>query len=133
MLGLALWWWLLAPYSPVVQLAAIVVLFVVGLLVCRQVERRYGVHDPGAIVIDEIVGLWIALLGFGRHWPFALLGFALFRLFDISKPGVVRWADRQLTGGLGVMFDDVLAGCLAALGTQFAFWLWWFTAAGGFS
>ena len=71
--------------------------------------------DPGWVVIDEVAGQWIALLGLSAATPLGLLlAFALFRLFDITKPGPIGWADRQ-PGALGIMLDDVLAGLLAAL------------------
>ena len=82
--------------------------------------------DPGHIVIDEVVGMWIALmpLSFGLWhvgapaalfpWPGWVSGFLLFRLFDIRKPWPVSWADRR-PGPTGVMLDDVLAGLMAAL------------------
>ena len=73
-----------------------------------------GTQDPGWVVIDEFAGQWIALLALGRV---SLLGFAaafaLFRLFDITKPGPVGWADRK-HGAVGVMLDDVIAGVMAA-------------------
>jgi phosphatidylglycerophosphatase A len=72
-------------------------------------------HDPGWVVVDEGAGQLLALaaLPFGAGWLGMLLAFALFRLFDILKPGPVGWADRQ-PGPLGVMLDDLLAGALAA-------------------
>lgn len=79
-------------------------------------------HDPGAIVIDEVAGQWIALLplAFGATlpgpgpWVGLVVGFVLFRAFDILKPFPVSWADRMATP-LGVMLDDVLAGGMAAM------------------
>ena len=78
--------------------------------------RRLGVRDdPGWVVIDEIAGQWIALLGAIGGGPLLLIaGFVLFRAFDIFKPGPIRWAER-LPGAIGVMADDVLAGAAAAL------------------
>lgn len=84
-------------------------------------------HDPGWIVIDEVIGQWIALfpVSYGalfmgievwRLWPGWIAGFVLFRLFDIWKPWLVGRADRLGTP-LGVMLDDAVAGVLAALGT----------------
>ena len=70
--------------------------------------------DPGWVVIDEVAGQWIALLGLGAITPAGVLAaFALFRLFDIWKPGPVGWADRQ-HGAMGIMLDDVIAGAMAA-------------------
>ena len=76
--------------------------------------RESGRHDPGFVVIDEVAGQWIALLGCRADWRHALLALALFRLFDITKP----FPARQLEGlpeGWGIVFDDVAAG-LYALG-----------------
>jgi len=77
-------------------------------------------HDPSEIVIDEVAGQWIATLPLAI-WPqtfeiaiwYWLLAFAGFRLFDITKPGLVGWADRQV-GPLSVMLDDIIAGLMAA-------------------
>jgi len=82
-------------------------------------------HDPSEIVIDEVVGQWLALWTISASawrleidvlqlWPGWLAGFALFRMFDIFKPGPVGWADRR-ADALGVMLDDVIAGVCAAL------------------
>ena len=83
-------------------------------------------HDPSEIVVDEVVGQWIALLPLSfaawnlgismlAMWPGWIAAFALFRLFDIWKPWLVGWADRR-GDALGVMLDDVIAGIFAALG-----------------
>ena len=70
--------------------------------------------DPGWVVIDEVAGQWLALLGLGRPTALGLLAaFALFRLLDIAKPGPVGWADRQ-GGAAGIMADDLIAGVIAA-------------------
>lgn len=90
------------------------------------VVTRDGDHDPSWVVIDEVVGQWIALfpVSYGammmgidtlRLYPGWIAGFVLFRLFDIWKPWIVGWADRMGTP-LGVMLDDVIAGVFAALG-----------------
>lgn len=71
--------------------------------------------DPQWIVIDEAAGMWVAMAGLPAFgWVGVLAAFALFRLFDIAKPGPVGWADRQ-GGATGVMLDDLIAGALAAL------------------
>jgi phosphatidylglycerophosphatase A len=80
--------------------------------------------DPGWVVIDEVAGQWIAMLPLPRPaWPGLLAAFLLFRLFDITKPGPVGWADRR-HGAVGVMADDVIAGAIAAVILSF-FRLWW--------
>jgi phosphatidylglycerophosphatase A len=82
--------------------------------VARELERTPE-SDPGWIVIDEAAGMWLALVGLPAFgWAGVAAAFALFRLFDIAKPGPVGWADRQ-GGATGVMLDDLIAGALAVL------------------
>jgi phosphatidylglycerophosphatase A len=73
------------------------------------------VHDHGGIVFDEFVGFWITMFMVPNGWPWILAGFAAFRLFDIWKPWPIRWVDRHVEGGFGIMFDDVVAGVAACL------------------
>jgi phosphatidylglycerophosphatase A len=80
------------------------------------------VRDHGALVWDEVVGMWITLLAAPPQWWWMAVGFALFRLFDIWKPGLVRLADRRVHGGLGVMLDDAVAGVHALVVLQAAAW-----------
>lgn len=92
--------------------AAIVLgLWASGVLLAREEDP-----DPGWIVIDEVAGQWLALLIahlFGVHWD--LIAFALFRTFDIAKPGPVGWAEKNFPGAAGVMADDLVAGALAGI------------------
>jgi len=74
-----------------------------------------GEHDSGAIVIDEVAGMWITLLPIAYSPIHILLAFALFRFFDIVKPWPISWCDKKLPGALGVMADDVVAGIFSAL------------------
>ncbi|MCK7594612.1 phosphatidylglycerophosphatase A family protein [Pseudomarimonas salicorniae] len=106
-------WWLLRPLPAWAYLAVTVLVFVLGVWVSERLTRQPGSEDPGWIVIDEWVGLWLALFLLPQGWPWVLAGFVLFRLFDIAKPWPVGWADRSLGGGLGVMADDALAGLMA--------------------
>ncbi len=81
----------------------------------RVVTLATSERDPAWVVIDEVAGQWIAMLALpGPSVAGALAAFALFRLFDIAKPGPVGWAER-LPGALGIMADDVVAGAMAAL------------------
>lgn len=100
--------------------------FAIGLWATKVETQGKDDHDPSSIVIDEVVGIWIALLPLSAgmwmndqpQWLFPYPGwitaFIFFRLFDIWKPWIVGWADRMHTP-LGVMLDDVLAGILAAV------------------
>jgi phosphatidylglycerophosphatase A len=112
--------------GPWLLVIAIIAVFFEGFWATTQVTRWQDDHDPSYVVVDEVVGQWIALLplSFGAvHvgvsifalWPGWIAAFLLFRLFDIVKRGPVGWADRFHTP-LGVMLDDVIAGVMAALG-----------------
>lgn len=105
----------LAWLTPVWYALVVVVAAVVGIYLCGKTSRDWGVHDHGAIVWDEFVGYWITMFMIPVTWYWALLGFALFRLFDIWKPWPVRYFDRQVHGGLGIMLDDIVAGVMAWL------------------
>ena len=100
--------------------------FAKGWWATAQMTAGQTDHDPSEIVVDEVVGQWIALLPLSYAawsmeisilvmWPGWIAAFALFRLFDIWKPGPVGWADRR-GDALGVMLDDVIAGVCAAIG-----------------
>ncbi|SMF95170.1 phosphatidylglycerophosphatase [Methylomagnum ishizawai] len=91
-------------------------LFAAGVPICQRCERRLGIHDHSGIVWDEIVGFLITMAGVPFSWPAVVLGFALFRLFDVLKPWPISRLDRDVAGGFGVMLDDALAGVFAACG-----------------
>ena len=95
-----------------------VALFALGVWVCEACARDLGVHDHPAIVFDEIVGYLVTMVAAPRSIGYLVLGFALFRLFDIVKPWPIGPVDRRVGGGLGIMVDDVLAGVFAAVGVQ---------------
>ena len=103
-------------------LLAVAGLFLIGIVACQTTARALGVHDHPAIVFDEVVGFLITmtLAPPGGWWLAA--GFALFRLFDIWKPWPIRWIDRRVRGGVGIMLDDVLAGIYALLVLQLVVW-----------
>ncbi len=119
--GVLLWFVLgrlpLAPYW-----TAVGGLFLLGVMSAGAAEKIVDRGDPGLVVIDEIVGQLIAL-GFAPQNPLvAFIGFVLFRLFDILKPFPANWVDNHLHGGLGIMLDDVVAGCYALLVLQLGLW-----------
>ena len=114
--------WLLGMGWPVRDAAALHILafgllVVVGLAASTIAERASGLHDPGWIVIDEVLGMWLVLLlvpsAVGIGWQ-AVLAFALCRIFDIAKPPPLKWLSR-FPGGWGIVLDDVGAGVYAAL------------------
>jgi phosphatidylglycerophosphatase A len=93
--------------------ACVVAAFAFGVWLCGSVARDLGVHDHGGIVWDEFVGYWITMFLLPVRWEWVLAGFLLFRLLDVWKPWPIRWADRHVHGGLGIMLDDVMAGVVA--------------------
>lgn len=94
-------------------MAVALLLFVLGIWASNVAGRSLGVSDHGGIVIDEIAAFLLVLAFTPAHIAWWAIAFLLFRLFDIWKPWPIRWADRSIKGGIGVMFDDVLAACFA--------------------
>ena len=90
-------------------------MFGAGVWICARTSAALGVHDHGAIVWDEVVGYLAAMTAAPPGWAWAVLGFLLFRLFDICKPFPIRWLDRRVPGGLGIMLDDLTAALYSAL------------------
>jgi phosphatidylglycerophosphatase A len=109
--------WLLRP-SPTGLLGALVagasLAVIFGVPAATVAARESGLKDPGFIVVDEVAGQWITLIGSPFGWRSAILALLLFRLFDITKPFPIRRLER-LPAGWGIVFDDVAAG-LYALG-----------------
>lgn len=92
--------------------------FVLGVWLCARTARTLGSHDHGAIVFDEIVGVLLTVSFCSSGWIGLAVGFCAFRIFDIVKPWPIRWVDRHVQGGLGIMLDDVLAAVFAALSLE---------------
>jgi clan AA aspartic protease (TIGR02281 family) len=99
-------------------LSWILVTFVLGIWWCDQSAKQLGVDDPSGIVWDEFVGFWITLFLAPQGWWWILIGFLLFRFFDILKPWPIRWFDNNVKGGLGIMLDDFIAGVFAFISLQ---------------
>ncbi len=114
-------YWYLAPRLPdLLFLLVLACAFAIGIWVCGITGKALGVADYGGIVWDEIVAFLLVLFFTPPGWDWSLLAFALFRLFDIVKPPPIRYFDSNWHGGLGVMFDDLLAAgytllCLAVV------------------
>ena len=106
-------WWFLQPVSWAGQGIMILVALAIGWLATAYYEHKEGLHDPKEVVVDELIGLWIALLGAPRSIHIFLIGFLFFRLFDIWKPFPVGWIDRKVPGASGTILDDVAAGIMA--------------------
>lgn len=111
---LPVWWASSLPLA--VRVGAFVVLTLLSFWWCDRAGRALEEHDSGAIVLDEVVGVWLALLPFADLSLLQLLvGFVAFRFFDISKLPPARWFDRSMSNGVGVVMDDVVAGVWALL------------------
>ena len=101
-----------------VYLLILLLAFAGGIYLCGRSSELLGVHDHGGIVWDEFVGYWITMLVAPAGWQWILIGFVLFRLFDILKPFPINVFDRHVHGGLGIMIDDAIAGSFAWLCLQ---------------
>jgi len=106
--------WVHSPVVPAVEVLVILVLFAVGVWAATTAERYFGGIDPGPIVLDEVVGMLITLAFIPVGLSGALIGFVLFRIFDVIKPFPARRLE-GLHGGLGVMADDAMAAIYANL------------------
>lgn len=104
--------WLGGPWALAVAACAA---FLIGLWASARYISASRQKDPGAVVIDEVAGQWLALVPVALDLRLYLVAFALFRVFDIAKPWPAGWFDRELGGGLGVMADDIVAGLYAAV------------------
>lgn len=113
---------LLAQLSLPWYLLAVNLGFVIGVYICQYTSDALGVHDHGGIVWDEFVGYWITMIAVPFAWQWILLGFVLFRGFDIVKPWPVKIADKKIKGGFGIMLDDVLAGLYALACMHLVLW-----------
>lgn len=110
---------LFIPLSLFWKLTCLVVIFFLGAWTAGISERKSGQTDPGWVVIDELLGQWLCFIFISQpSFSSLLLGFVLFRLFDIFKPFPIKNAETWLSGGYGVMLDDLLAGIYAALCLQ---------------
>lgn len=107
-----------------VYLSWLIVTFVLGVYWCDRSSKALGVHDHGGIVWDEMVGYWLTMFLAPKGWLWMLIGFVLFRFFDIVKPWPINWLDRKVNGGFGIMIDDVLAAVYAWLLLQLLAWFW---------
>ncbi|MDE0040055.1 MAG: phosphatidylglycerophosphatase A [Gammaproteobacteria bacterium] len=114
-LGVAIWWFVLSDQDVYTRAAAAFAAFFAGVLIVDRVVKRHRLGDAPAIVLDEIAGVWFALLFVPMSPLWATAAFVLFRIADIAKPWPVSWADTRVKGGLGIMADDLIAGLMASV------------------
>lgn len=103
----------LAQLQPVPAILLCLILIAVAVWAAGAAERQLGAKDPGCIVIDEIAGMTVSLLGIPLSIGTGAAGFLLFRFFDVLKPPPVSLLERHLSGGWGIVMDDVAAGLIA--------------------
>ncbi len=101
-----------------VYLIATAVISIIGIWICGKTSKDLGVHDHSGIVWDEIAGYLITMIMVPLTWHWVLAGFVLFRIFDILKPWPISWLDKKVSGGLGIMLDDIVAGVFALIVMQ---------------
>ena len=106
-----------------IYLAIVIFALLLGIFLCSATAKALEVHDHPAIVWDEIVGIFITLFMVPKQWLWILLGFILFRVFDILKPWPISLVDKRMKGGLGIMLDDVIAGLFSLIIIQITLYL----------
>jgi phosphatidylglycerophosphatase A len=103
-------YWFMQDWSLTTYLLTVFLAFVAGIWFCQRTVDWIKQDDPSGVVWDEIVGYLVAMTFAPVGWQWMLIGFVLFRFFDIVKPWPVSWADKKLHGGFGIMLDDLIAG-----------------------
>lgn len=118
-------YWVLAQLPFLLYLLAIVIAAIIGITICQKTSDDMKVHDHGSIVWDEFVGFWITMaIAPTISWQWILAGFILFRFFDMLKPWPISWLDKHVSGGFGIMIDDIVAGFMAMISLWFVgYWL----------
>lgn len=119
---------LMMKLSLIPYLIIVVAVCIVGVWICDKSSKLLGVHDHGGIVWDEFAGFFITMIAAPKGWLWILIGFALFRLFDIWKPWPISLLDKQVEGGLGIMLDDIVAGIYALICMQIILYSCYFFA-----
>ena len=112
-------WYIFATILPTWgYIIMLLITALIGIVICQKASDELGVHDHGGIVWDEFVGLWLTMLFAPVSWTAIILGFLIFRFFDVLKPWPIKVIDAQVGGGLGIMLDDILAGVFSFITLQ---------------
>ncbi|MGX2950020.1 phosphatidylglycerophosphatase A family protein [Ursidibacter sp. B-7004-1] len=120
---LAIFLWNLTA-SPLFFIVLSSISFILGCYICEKTSQDLGMHDDGRIVWDEIVAIFCLFICLPEYnWLYYALTFLFFRLFDIIKPYPIRYFDQQLKGGLGIMFDDILAAIYSLISLYLIYWI----------
>ncbi len=108
------WLWM-SELSLSVYLLVLAFACLIGIVICDKTSSDLKVHDHSGIVWDEFCGFWITMIMIPATWQWILGGFILFRFFDIIKPWPISWLDKKVSGGFGIMIDDLLAGLFSLI------------------
>jgi len=104
---------LLIQFNTLIYSVITVISMIAGIWICGIAADKLGEHDFGGIVWDEIAGFLVTMWFVDFSWQNVVIGFILFRVFDIVKPWPIKWVDQKVSGGFGIMLDDVIAGLVA--------------------
>lgn len=110
---------LLAPLPLPIYISFVIAFIIASSFICEKVSREIKTHDHPGMCLDEFAGFFVTMIDAPLGWKWVVLGFLLFRLFDIWKPWPISYFDEHLHGGFGMVFDDVLAGIYALAIIQF--------------
>ncbi|AHN27340.1 Phosphatidylglycerophosphatase A [Gilliamella apicola] len=109
-------WLLFNGLQPYLYWVLIVVAFIFGCFLCQKTSDDTHTHDSGHIVWDEFVGMWITLFFIPQiSVLWVAIAFVAFRVFDMAKPWPIRWFDKRVPGGFGIMVDDVIAAIFSSV------------------
>ena len=114
---------LLAPLGFINYCIVLFILTLCSIYIAGKSAQLLGIHDHGGIVIDEICGYLLTMALVPNEWQWVILGFIFFRIFDIFKPWPIFYLDRHLSGGTGIVVDDLMAGIYALLSLELLTWL----------
>lgn len=116
--------WLFSRLDRPTAVAATVLIIAAAVWLAGAAERLLQRQDPGSIVIDEIAGMLVTFSGLPFTAFSAAAGFVLFRILDITKPFPIGWVEKRLSGGVGIVLDDLIAGAIANLGCRLLLAVW---------
>lgn len=121
---MAIPFYLLLQHLPLIAYLFFVLIFIiVSIWICDRVSREMQVHDHPGICLDEFAGFFVTMISAPIGWYWIVVGFFLFRLFDIWKPWPIRYFDKKIQGGLGIVLDDVMAGVFSMIVMYVIAWL----------
>lgn len=104
---------ILSKTSVMAAILCIILFIIFSIWIANDAEKILNRKDPGSIVIDEIAGMTVTLIGLPFNVFYVTTGFLIFRILDITKPFPIRYIDRRVSGGAGIVFDDIAAGMIA--------------------